>query len=325
MEQEQKKGLKLNTILLIVVAVLLGVAIFVITKDRSKIAEWENAFPPLDESGVVGDNLNNTKPADSTDILAVKDCDPNESPRIKVLSPNGGETYTAGQQVTVKWTSCNVPNDVEIGIDLKNRATTNTDIVHNLISQTLNTGRVSVVLSPQSGIQGFQFGNKFKIELFYVVKSGGSTENIYPIPIWLNNIDQSDNFFTVNQAPISTNSLLKKDCDPNEAPWIKVLSPNGGEVYTIGQQIMAKWTSCNVQNIYVRLISNNNVLGELTPNGQPISVTQSISVAQGSLQFTAYNPAYGFTQLNTNNYQIAIQSLSPDINVRSGTFSVSGK
>jgi hypothetical protein len=42
-------------------------------------------------------------------------CASNTSPWIKVTSPNGGETYTAGQQITVKWKSCNVQN-VYIGL-----------------------------------------------------------------------------------------------------------------------------------------------------------------------------------------------------------------
>jgi hypothetical protein len=41
-------------------------------------------------------------------------------PHLQVLSPNGGETYQAGQQITVKWRSCNVPS------------------MHNLIIETFN-------------------------------------------------------------------------------------------------------------------------------------------------------------------------------------------
>lgn len=37
-------------------------------------------------------------------------CDSKTEPYIKVLSPNGEETYIAGESITVKWKSCNIPN-----------------------------------------------------------------------------------------------------------------------------------------------------------------------------------------------------------------------
>lgn len=41
-------------------------------------------------------------------------CLSTSAPSITVLSPNGGETYTAGQQITVKWKSCNVNHPVGV-------------------------------------------------------------------------------------------------------------------------------------------------------------------------------------------------------------------
>lgn len=37
-------------------------------------------------------------------------------PHIQVLTPNGGETYTAGQQMEVKWKSCGIPSSELLGI-----------------------------------------------------------------------------------------------------------------------------------------------------------------------------------------------------------------
>jgi Tfp pilus assembly protein PilV len=51
------------------------------------------------------------------------ECNSKSPSSIKVLSPNGGEAYQAGQQISVKWQSCNVPN--YIGVILNNTNATN--------------------------------------------------------------------------------------------------------------------------------------------------------------------------------------------------------
>jgi len=44
-------------------------------------------------------------------------CTSNSPSTIKVISPNGGEVYKAGDKITVKWESCNVdPNSIGIGL-----------------------------------------------------------------------------------------------------------------------------------------------------------------------------------------------------------------
>ena len=52
--------------------------------------------------------------------LPVSDCLSTTTPSITVLSPNGGEVYQAGQQITVKWKSCNFTPSISAGgIDIK--------------------------------------------------------------------------------------------------------------------------------------------------------------------------------------------------------------
>jgi hypothetical protein len=41
-------------------------------------------------------------------------CTPTTTPYMKVLSPNGGEEYVAGEEIAVKWNSCNVPNYIGV-------------------------------------------------------------------------------------------------------------------------------------------------------------------------------------------------------------------
>lgn len=147
------------------------------------------------------------------------------TPSIRVISPNGGETYTAGQQVTVKWNDCNIPQDALVTIDLT--YLTDYGFVSNniLLSPftTINDG-VEIVTLPSQPFNGQQFGLHYKISVFLVNSDTG---------------DRSDNLFTINGP--STDVA----CTPTTAPYIKVISPNGGETFTAGQQITVKWTSCN--------------------------------------------------------------------------------
>lgn len=105
-------------------------------------------------------------------------------------------------------------------------------------------------------------------------------------------------------------------CTASTAPSINVTNPIAGASYIVGDTVVVNWTSCNVQNVYVGLVSGGKNFGELTPNGQTIVATQ------GMLQFTAFNPAKSFTDLNTNNYQVVVQNTTFDVTARSGIFTI---
>ncbi len=54
-------------------------------------------------------------------------------------------------------------------------------------------------------------------------------------------------------------------CNQNSAPWIRVTSPNGGEVYQAGQQINVTWQSCMIpstEQVFIQL-----AIGPLNGNG----------------------------------------------------------
>ncbi len=58
--------------------------------------------------GLGDDNNDSDDHEGNQNSASASKCAPNSAPSIKVLSPNGGETFTAGQQITVKWKSCNI-------------------------------------------------------------------------------------------------------------------------------------------------------------------------------------------------------------------------
>ena len=67
-----------------------------------------------------------------------------------------------------------------------------------------------------------------------------------------------------NNLPLENQIVNNKntDCLPTTKPWVKVISPNGGETYIAGQKITVKWESCNIvgnnyeQSIYLSKPSN---------------------------------------------------------------------
>lgn len=58
----------------------------------------------VEENNLSNNENQNSPVVDNTQT----DCNSNSTPSIKVISPNGGETYNNGENIDVKWTSCNI-------------------------------------------------------------------------------------------------------------------------------------------------------------------------------------------------------------------------
>ncbi len=116
---------------------------------------------------------------------------------------------------------------------------------------------------------------------------------------------------TVPATP--TNNNQQSNSNPC-SPSIVVSAPAAGASYTVGQQVTIEWTTCNVQKVLIGLVSGGKDHGYITQN--------PISVSTGSYQWTATNPGKDFTDLNTNSYQIAVESEDGSVMAKSGTFSV---
>ncbi len=159
------------------------------------------------------------------------DCNSTSVPSITVLSPNGGEAFVAGQQITVKWTSCNIPTNYIIKSSL-------TDMVNGLdyfvafenhltqTYETQNDGEEILILPSTNIISGQRY--QLTLQLF----AGPGLPDLG---------DSSNNLFTIIIPP-----TVSTGCTATSTPSITVLSPNGGETYIAGQQVTVKWTSCNV-------------------------------------------------------------------------------
>ncbi len=120
-------------------------------------------------------------------------CSSVSDPSIIVLSPNGGEVYQAGQQITVKWKSCNISSRslVSIHSRFRNPGPNGGVWSTNLLPDphtTNNDGTETVSLPTEQFIlsNNAQLGRNFEILVVLEPNSNNTT------------MDNSDSLFTIN-------------------------------------------------------------------------------------------------------------------------------
>ena len=197
-------------------------------------------------------------------------------PSITVISPNGGESWKAGETHNITWTSTGLDSGSQIQIGLRDsRYDPNIGSgEQTLVYSMNNTGSYSWVIPQQ------------------VMNGGGS--NVYKVVAYIANkdiADLGDNYFTINPpAAVVTN------------PSITITSPNGGETFTSSQSIPVKW-NMNYANtgasIIVRLLKDGsgNVFDSQPIRG--VSGSNTFSIPAGSVGAGSYraevvdNPGMG--------------------------------
>ena len=134
---------------------------------------------------------------------ATRACLPTTTPYITVTSPNGGESYLAGNSMIVNWTSCNIVGNVDISLITPHQSGTGFSawVFGNSYS---NSGHGTFVIPKISQWGNMIYGTNFKILV-------GNTQTQQD---GTNASDFSDNLFTINKPiildttiPKSTNSI----------------------------------------------------------------------------------------------------------------------
>ena len=134
--------------------------------------------------------------------IATNACTSTTAPWIKVLSPNGGETYTMGQSVTVKWKTCNALSGqtISLGIGQEVSPGAFSPFVSFYPYQIANDGTETITLGATStnGNWPFVSGSNYKVSAILnpIVTSVHDTPFVQ---------DQSDNSFTINKAGTTNN------------------------------------------------------------------------------------------------------------------------
>lgn len=99
-----------------------------------------------------------------------------------------------------------------------------------------------------------------------------------------------------------------KKCSVNTPAWIDIINPSENATYKASELILIKWTTCNAQDLQVGIGSQ----------GKDFSVyTTKMSSRAGQ-----YDGQLGWNPKTGSNYFVSIQSTSPNLLVRSKTFTV---
>lgn len=153
-----------------------------------------NGFVSQDES----DNAFTINSATNSDCISTS------APSTTMIYPRGGEIFKAGQQITVKWQSCNVPATSNVNIDFSGSqdwgAAYTTSYGIDLVRDTPNDGQEIVTLPPSlssSDFAGITWGKYFKIR---VLPSRTQA-----------NVNSSDPF-TITSSTIITPSTTEDGC-----------------------------------------------------------------------------------------------------------------
>jgi hypothetical protein len=149
-------------------------------------------------------------------------------PQVTVTSPNGGETWTTGEDYTITWNSVNISS---------------TDLIE--IRLSVDGGQSYSTLA--DGNFGMYGGS-------YTWTVTGDTTSMARIQVantTQNVTDSSDADFVITAPPAS----------------ITVTAPSGGEVLNGGQNFTIQWTTISIQDtdsVSIRLSLNNGTYSEIT-------------------------------------------------------------
>ncbi|MFA7315394.1 MAG: hypothetical protein WC059_01140 [Candidatus Paceibacterota bacterium] len=220
----------------------------------------------------------------------------NRQPSLTVISPNGGETYTAGDKVSIKWKTENYPSStVNIFLAVPTNNSYGRD--QALVLGTKNDG-VEIVTLPtsQSWPSSYRpskmpFGNQYQI----LIDNNGDGQPLNQAGhIW----DLSNGQFSIIES-----SLPSEDS-------ITLLSPNNGGSFQIGKTMSIKWKTSGIpstHDVYIQILNQDT-----NPTSRAVVLLGS-NDGNGVITIpTTTDPNSGNDALVPGTYKLRITTLSPD-------------
>ncbi len=155
----------------------------------ASIGELVRTIKPSDMSDIVVDFTPGDVTPDMPTAAPGPECNEATKPWIKVVSPNGNETYTAGHKVTVKWVSCNIDPTEKIHVGLSWEKSKDNISGRTMQEATVNDTQETLALPSNVGNgESFLKGKLYKVE---VVQSKDGKPN------YDGAMDTSDGMFTI--------------------------------------------------------------------------------------------------------------------------------
>lgn len=170
-------------------AIVLGVIVvgggaYYLGKSGSKpeIINPENILPNVENKNYQPINQNQNLPTDSNQQAK---CDSSSTPSITVLNPNGGEVFTLGQTINIKWSSKCIDASalVYLNIGIKDSQAVS-ELLDGL--KVTNTGSYDFIIPSNYNLSGYK-SNKYEVVISYGYGNGDSVN------------DHSDASFTINK------------------------------------------------------------------------------------------------------------------------------
>ena len=210
------------------------------------------------------------------------------TPSITITSPNGGEVFENGQQITVTWNSTGIDANTLLSINIYSN---NPQVFGFLASNgTLNDGSETITL-PQLPV-----GTNYTITVG--VPSNGFNNSALSV------FDRSDATFTI-QAPNPATCVAG-------TPSVKILSPNGGEIYRVGDTLNIRWKHCVGQTSTFTVDNNTPVAIKLDDENivatYGMQLIGTTNIGAGSYTWIIPNELGSYSSLNGNNYLIGIET-----------------
>lgn len=206
---------------------------------------------------------------------------------IVKLSKVNGSSYSQSAQVVKATTSYQAQQEYKKG--------DRSDVIQNvqkaLTEQGFYKSDISGLFGPrtEAAVKAFQLTNRLPATGVLDLKT-------------------QDAILKINRG--GGNDTILPPCGRLSDPWIRVTSPNGGEVYQSGQEINVTWASCKIPADTLLEINVNGsgvAMGFLAPDGTPNDGSEIITQdwPAGTYKITVGTPLY-----NLNNSALAIYDRS---------------
>lgn len=185
------KGFAPILVLIIVLGALAvgGVAYFAgkSSAPKNEVTDNSNDYPPVNQNQTPPTTNNNPPvqtppPVNNPPATTSTACNSNSPSTIKVLSPNGGETFTLGQTINIKWSSKCIDSNEKISVSIYKKGAQLSQEGSPYGYTTNNTGYYNWTIPKDIN------SNQYEVSIGYILTNGNAT------------YDNSDGLFTINTS-----------------------------------------------------------------------------------------------------------------------------